>query len=74
MPNAASRIEVRRLLEKRLLDAVRSLRELQAEGNITVSDPSSGDFVAVLQVDEHEAKDWPIYCIVFDRRAPCAWQ
>ena len=46
-----------RRLEQSLGDVVRALREHCSVGNLTFRVPETGDFVAILQVSDQEAKD-----------------
>jgi hypothetical protein len=46
---------IRALLESRMAEAVRALRQHQAKGNITLHVSETGDFVAILQIDQQEA-------------------
>jgi hypothetical protein len=54
---AAENRSQRQLLEQTLGEAVVALRKLCGDGNLTVRVPETGDFVAILQIDEQEATE-----------------
>jgi hypothetical protein len=54
---AAENRSLRQLLEQMLGEVVAALRMHCGEGNLTVRVPQTGDFVAILQIDEQEARD-----------------
>jgi len=49
--------EPRCLLEQKLKEIVVALRKQCGPGNLTLHVPESGDFVAILQIDESDASD-----------------
>jgi hypothetical protein len=49
--------EIRPRLEQMLAEVVVTLRRYEAERNLTLRVPQTGDFVAILRVDEHEARE-----------------
>jgi hypothetical protein len=58
MPDASDRRGEKRLrLEKQLVDAIVALRGLRPGVNITLRVRETGDFVAVLPLDEHESSE-----------------
>ena len=57
MANQPSLAEIRPRLEQTLAEVVVTLRRYEAERNLTVRIPETGDFVAILRVDEQEARD-----------------
>jgi len=58
MPDASDRRgEKRRRLEKQLVDALVALRDVCPGVNLTFHVRQTGDFVAVLPMDEHESSE-----------------
>ena len=56
MPKGAPGGEMRRL-EQSLGEVVRALRDQCRVGNLTFRVPETGDFVAILQISDQEARD-----------------
>jgi len=57
MPDQPSLAEIRPRLEQKLAEVVVELRRYDAERNLTVRIPETGDFVAILRVGEEEARE-----------------
>ena len=57
MASSTEHSEQRRLLELRLAAIVVALRKDHGEGNLTLRVPETGDFIAILQIDDDEARD-----------------
>jgi len=49
--------EIRPRLEHQLAEVVVALRRYDADRNLTLRIPETGDFVAILRVDEQEARE-----------------
>jgi hypothetical protein len=56
MNSSAAPSERRHLLELRLIEVVVALRKEHGEGNMTLRVPDTGDFIAILQIDDDEAR------------------
>ena len=56
MNSSAAGSERRHLLELRLAEVVVALRKDHGEGNLTLRVPETGDFIAILQISDDEAR------------------